>query len=287
MPASRSQASRRHGVRKSRQSASVQPARRSRSTGSPSSSVARRRSARRSPSRGASSCVSIHRSNARRYSASAAGSVRTTKRGSTSASTGRSCRRSLQKPWMVLRRASSRCATASSRLARRAEPAAANCRARSSSARSRSFSSPAAFSVNVTATTVCTLPRPSASTATSRSTSSLVLPVPAAASTTIVSSSEPRMRSRVVVIDQPGHGQLRSLLRSSRARASFTARCAALRPLPHTAVKSHMAQALWRGAGGRNPPRDGAVDQLDDLEPAEAVGLGHGDDGENCGCVQY
>src|SRR5262245_5977065 len=103
---------------------------------------------------------------------------------------------SLQKPWIVLIRASSRRAMDSSRFLRRCAPAATSRRASSSWPRSLSFSSPAARSVKVTATTVSTCPRPSARTLTRRAISSVVLPVPAAASTTSDSSSEARIRSR-------------------------------------------------------------------------------------------
>ena len=98
-----------------------------------------------------------------RRAARRCGSVRTSKPGSTPASTGRSRRRSAQKPWMVETCASSRCSSASSSSATSrgacstAQPrcgsrASGLDRAFSSSLRIRSFSSPAAFSVNVTAT---------------------------------------------------------------------------------------------------------------------------------------
>ena len=146
-------------------------------------------------------------------------------------------------------------------------PASAACRACSSSARSRSFISPAAFSVNVTATTLCTVPRPSASTATSRATSSLVLPVPAAASTTIVASSDAPDALARVGVDEPGHWQLPQLVEVLEG-ALVLPRDAPLLDRARTPGEvAHGTGSLARRRR-QEAPRDGAVDQLDHLEPA-------------------
>ena len=229
MMAGRSKRSRRQGVWKSRHSARLDAAARSRSVGrsfapgSPKPPAERRLNARRSPSGGSVRDAWSQASKA--CPKTGAESASTSKRGSTLASTGRSRNRSAQKPWMVLTWASSRWAMACSTFlpppapppaavppaGAGAAPCPGACRARSSPSRRRSFSSPAAFSVNVTARISPTSAAPVASTLTMRVTSSDVFPVPAAASTRRLSSSDDRMRSRAAASTKSGSVMTRGL----------------------------------------------------------------------------
>ena len=239
-----------------------------------------RRSARRTPSGGSASCSCSHRPKASSNSRAAGGSVSTSNSGSTRASTGRSRSRSAQKPWMVLTCASSSLVSAASSASRRFARLRRGALAIEPLAQPQLQLAGGLLGEGRPRRSSSTLVRPSARIRTIRPTSSVVLPVPAAASTISVSSRAVAIR-RARRRGQLGNaGRCPTVVRHPPQRREVGDRVGRLpAQVPRFVGAADRAEiAPGAGALGRRRRKeselDGAIDDLERLEPGAPVRLG-------------